>query len=73
MSSALAKTWRCGCFYRSLVRKQSLVNSLRSITQVDPKIIMKELEKPRLPEDLAHYAGHVLYPNEESAKWDLEG
>lgn len=34
---------------------------------------MKELEKPRLPEDLAQYAGHVLYPNEESAKWDLEG
>ena len=48
------------------------MNSLRSITQVDPKIIMKELEKPRLPEDLAHYAGHVLYPNEEAAKWDLE-
>ena len=33
----------------------------------------KELEPLRLPGRLAEYTGNVLYPNEDSAVWDVNG
>ena len=34
---------------------------------------MKELEPLKLPGKLAGFTGNVLYPNEESAVWDVNG
>ena len=34
---------------------------------------LKELEPLKLPGDLAQYTGNVMYPNEESAVWDVDG
>ena len=33
----------------------------------------KELEPLKLPGRLAEYTGNVLYPNEDSAVWDVNG
>ena len=33
----------------------------------------KELEPLKLPGKLAQYTGNVLYPNEDSAVWDVNG
>lgn len=72
MASVLGRALRCGCYYRSLTKKQGILNSIRTISQVDPKIVMKELERPKLPDELAQYTGHVLYPDEVTSQWDLE-
>lgn len=34
---------------------------------------LKELEPLKLPGDMAGYTGNVMYPNEESAVWDVDG
>lgn len=34
---------------------------------------MKDFEKVKLPDDLAEYTGHVMYPDEFTSKWDEEG
>lgn len=33
---------------------------------------MKDFEKVKLPDDLAEYTGHVMYPDEFTSKWDEE-
>ena len=33
----------------------------------------KELEPLKLPGKLGEYTGNVLYPNEDSAVWDVNG
>ena len=33
----------------------------------------KELEPLKLPGRLAEYTGNVMYPNEDSAVWDVNG
>ena len=33
----------------------------------------KELEPIKLPGKLAEYTGNVLYPNDDSAVWDVNG
>ena len=35
--------------------------------------LQKELEPLKLPGRLAEYTGNVLYPNEDSAVWDVNG
>jgi len=58
---------------RRLSRKSELlVNQARYITQINPQITMKDFEKIKLPDELAEYTGHVLYPDEVTGKWDLE-
>jgi len=58
---------------RNLMKKHGLIHAnVRCITQVDPKIVMKELEKVKLPDSFAEYTGHVMYPNEVTSKWDEE-
>ncbi len=34
---------------------------------------LKELERPKLPGELAEMSGAVLYPDEVTSKWDNEG
>ncbi|XP_057301375.1 NADH-ubiquinone oxidoreductase 49 kDa subunit-like [Hydractinia symbiolongicarpus] len=58
---------------RRLLRKNGPIQTYsRSISQVDPKIAMKDFEKVKLPDDLAEYTGHVMYPDEFTSKWDEE-
>jgi len=52
--------------------KNGLLTNVRSITQIDPKIVMKEYEKIKLPESFDGYTGHVMYPDEVTSKWDEE-
>ncbi|XP_066928967.1 NADH-ubiquinone oxidoreductase 49 kDa subunit-like [Clytia hemisphaerica] len=56
------------------VAKRNVPNQVfaRTITQVDPKIPMKEFEKMKLPDELAEYTGHVMYPDEFTGQWDKE-
>ena len=34
---------------------------------------MKEFEKLKLPDELAEYTGHVMYPDEDTKLWEKEG
>jgi len=54
------------------VVKNGLLINARSITQIDPKVALKEYEKIKLPESMAEYTGHVMYPNELTSQWELE-
>ena len=48
-----------------------------SASEADPDqradAALKELEPLKLPGKLADFTGTVLYPNEESAVWDVDG
>jgi len=56
---------------RQITRKNvPLQIAARTITQIDPKLPMKEFEKIKLPDELAEYTGHVLYPDEVTSKWE---
>ncbi|XP_047130443.1 NADH-ubiquinone oxidoreductase 49 kDa subunit isoform X1 [Hydra vulgaris] len=55
-----------------LLKKSVLLKGRRCLTQLDPNISKKLLERPKLPGILAEYTGHVMYPDEDTAKWDEE-
>ena len=38
----------------------------------DRQAALKELEPLKLPGKIAEYTGNVMYPNEESAVWDVD-
>ena len=38
----------------------------------DRQAALKELEPLKLPRKIAEYTGNVMYPNEESAVWDVD-
>jgi len=58
---------------KHILKKHGVLHSnVRCISQVDPKIPMKREEKLVLPQDIKEYTGHVLYPNEVTAKWEDE-
>lgn len=45
----------------------------QQVLEEDRDATLKELEPLKLPGDLAGYTGNVMYPNEESAVWDVDG
>lgn len=42
-------------------------------TSTKPDDSQKELEPLKLPGKLGSYTGNVLYPNDDSAVWDVNG
>ena len=46
--------------------------SSAELVEEDREAALKELEPLKLPGKLAEYTGNVMYPNEESAVWDVD-
>lgn len=46
--------------------------SQAQLVEEDRKAALKELEPLKLPGKLSEYTGNVMYPNEESAVWDVD-
>ena len=46
--------------------------SQAQIVEEDRQAALKELEPLKLPRKIAEYTGNVMYPNEESAVWDVD-
>ena len=42
------------------------------IVEEDRQEALKELEPLKMPRNIAEYMGNVMYPNEESAAWDVD-
>jgi len=57
---------------RHLLKHREPLQHIRCIARIDQKEVMKELERIKLPGDLAEYTGHVMYPTELTKKWDEE-
>jgi len=72
MASVVTNSFRHGL--SRIARKKIICSTIpsRTIMRVDPKILAKDLEKPKLPEELAAYTGHVMYPDEVTSLWDEE-
>ena len=47
--------------------------SQAELVEEERQAALKELEPLKLPGKLADYTGNVMYPNEESAVWDVNG
>ena len=48
----------------------SLSRHLRRLPESE---VQEEMKPLKLQPELASYAGTVMYPDEESAKWDVDG
>lgn len=46
--------------------------SQAQLVEEDRQAALKELEPLKLPKKIADYTGNVMYPNEESAVWDVD-
>ena len=45
----------------------------RNLKQLSSEEAKKELEREKLPANLDQFTGSVMYPDEVTSKWDLEG
>ena len=71
---AAALLWRARCLECYVCLTQVSVFSHRSSSAQPPREevdVMQELAPVKLPGQLAEWTGNVMYPNEESAVWDV--
>ena len=52
---------------------KSGTKSQAELVEEERQAALKELEPLKLPGKMAEYTGNVMYPNEESAVWDVNG
>ena len=45
----------------------------RHLRRLPVSEVEEEMKPPKLQPELASYAGTVMYPDAESAKWDVDG
>jgi len=58
---------------KALIRRLPVVSSVRHLRRLPVSELEEEMKPLKLQPELASYAGSVLYPDEESAKWDVDG
>ena len=63
----------CRCYTVGGEGGQGGHKSQAQLVEEDRQAALKELEPLKLPGKLAEYTGNVMYPNEESAVWDVDG
>ncbi|RMX42961.1 hypothetical protein pdam_00001854 [Pocillopora damicornis] len=65
---------QCGRHFlgKSLIRRVPVVSSVRHLRRLPVSEVEEEMKPLKLQGELASMAGTIMYPNEESAKWDVD-
>ncbi|XP_078381319.1 NADH-ubiquinone oxidoreductase 49 kDa subunit-like [Oculina patagonica] len=57
---------------KAFVRRVPVVSAVRHLRRLPVSEVQEEMKPLKLQPELASYAGTVMYPDEESAKWDVD-